>query len=192
MVVLVVALLLWQNPKWRANINNRNNKKNDNNCSKSSVSVASVGLTGEAHNVIKEALLLSSNSNPNPNLQQLLEDDTTNGASPINTQQRNVLFHSSAITNTNPDSSTNTSSQNNKKTTRKKYNKKESEKLAQWSVLVIIVRKYFAQKTNFWMHYCNSRENFAAFNFLFDVSLLKIFFWLVVGCDWVFTVFWFF
>ena len=39
------------------------------------------------------------------------------------------------------------------------------------------------------MHYCNSHENFTAFNFLFDVSLLKICFWLVVGCVWVFTVF---
>ena len=35
------------------------------------------------------------------------------------------------------------------------------------------------------MHYCNSRENFAPFNFFFNVSWLKICFWLVFGCVWV-------
>ena len=76
--------------------------------------VVSKGFTGEAHNVIKEALLLLSNSNLN--LQQLLKDDTTNGLPPDNLKRVNALFYFSANTNTNPDSSKNTANQNNKKT----------------------------------------------------------------------------
>ena len=59
--------------------------------------VASVGLTGEAHNVIKEALLTSSNSNTN--LQQLMNDNAT--SSSTNPQHANALFRSSGNGNTN-------------------------------------------------------------------------------------------
>ena len=62
---------------------------------------ASVGLTGEAHNVIKEALLSSSNSNTN--LQQLLNDNAT--SSSTNPQQVNALFRSSGNGNTNANNS---------------------------------------------------------------------------------------
>jgi HrpA-like RNA helicase len=73
--------------------------------------VASVGLTGEAHNVIKEALLTSSTSNL-----QLLDDEDDG-------DDRTTL----SKTNTNPDFvSSQANQRNNKKTTRRPNNRSRS------------------------------------------------------------------
>ena len=94
-----------QNNKSKNNNNNRGAVQNQNTNMENimkKMPVASVGLTGEAHNVIKEALLSSSASNPN-----LLGLLGNNNDTATTQQQADALF---PMTNGNPN-------QNNKQST---------------------------------------------------------------------------